>query len=161
VADRIIELGYEAALTALAQQDETLGNFRGRATSILSATTVATSLAAGVGLLNTDRTKGSVIPVWAALAILVLAVAIGVAALFVLWPVKDWTYGPEPLDYLPARRAPGDLDAFLGTAVTSLREDYDANSPRLECRAGALRLAVGLLVLEMAAVVATAAFSGR
>jgi hypothetical protein len=54
-------LAYEEARAALREQDATLGSVRNRATGLLAAAAVGTSIAASVGLLNTDPGRGHVL----------------------------------------------------------------------------------------------------
>jgi hypothetical protein len=45
-------------VAAVAQQDVTLTNLRGRATGLLAAVTIGTPFAGGLGLFSVDPTKG-------------------------------------------------------------------------------------------------------
>src|ERR1700722_3746323 len=84
--DERLQIAYDAGAKFLAQQDTTVSNLRNRTTALLSSAAVATSFAAGLGLINTDPTKGAVFPHWAAYAMLGLLIGIGSLSLFILWP---------------------------------------------------------------------------
>ena len=61
-SDKRLELSYDAAAKKLSMQDATLGNVRTRANTLLATAALFTSFSAGIGLISTDPTKGSVFP---------------------------------------------------------------------------------------------------
>jgi hypothetical protein len=95
VADDRLQLAYDAGVKALAQQDTTLSNLRNRTTALLTTAGLATSFAAGIGLINTNQSEGTVFPTWAAYTLLALLVVIGALSIFVLWPIKKFAFGPD------------------------------------------------------------------
>jgi hypothetical protein len=145
MANEILKLGYESGIALLARQDQTLGNVRNRATALFSATTVATSLAAAVGLL-----KGS-IQYPAAVALIVIVVLVGGASLFIVWPV-DWVHGPSPAAFPPVATTL-DEDTFRSSAIEHLAKGVLENERKLRRRQHALEVAIVLLVLELVVVV--------
>jgi hypothetical protein len=151
MANEILKLGYESGIALLARQDQTLGNVRNRATALFSATTVATSLAAAVGLLNNDRGKESMIPYPAAVALIVIVVLVGVASLFIVWPV-DWVHGPNPAAFPPVATTL-DEDTFRSSAIEHLAKGVSENERKLRRRQHALEVAIALLVIELVVVV--------
>jgi hypothetical protein len=156
VSSEILNLGYEAALRAISQQDATLANFRNRAMTLLSATTVVTTLATSVGLLNINPSRGSPIPVWAAVALLSAAVLIGVCSLYIIWPVAKWSYGTNPAAYVHNHQKGRDEDDFKIRVIESLDGASRENRSALQRRSWALRAAVALLIVELGMIVVTA-----
>jgi hypothetical protein len=92
--DKVLEIAYNAAIKALEQQDFTLGNLRNRAAGLLSAVTIATTFAAGLGLFSADPTKGTPLSTWSKWVLLGLLVATGAVSIAVMWPVEEFSFGP-------------------------------------------------------------------
>jgi hypothetical protein len=93
--DPVVELAYDAAMAALQQQDGTLGNLRNRATALLSAAALATTFSAGVGLFNSDESRGTPLPDWGQWSLLGLLLATATLCIAVMWPVT-MTFGADP-----------------------------------------------------------------
>jgi hypothetical protein len=93
--DPVVELAYDAAIAALQQQDNTLGNLRNRATALLSAAAVATTFSAGIGLFSTDKSRGTPLPDWGQWSLLGLLLATAGLCIAVMWPVT-MTFGADP-----------------------------------------------------------------
>ena len=151
MANEILKLGYDSGIALLARQDQALGNVRNRATALFSAATVATSFAAAVGLLNTDPTKGSVIPGWAAVSLVLVVVLVGVVSFFIVWPVRDWVPGPDPAAFAAA--AGLTEDDFREAAIRQLSKGVLENERKLRRRQQALEVSIVLLVVELTIVV--------
>lgn len=146
-ADEVVKLAYDAAVKHLAQQDLSLGNLRNRATWLLTAAGILISLATSVGLLNTDPTKGPIAPEWLKFWLLGIMAAMGLAVLFVVWPVKDWDYGPAAAGLLSDR---GQDETFVREQATeSLCEAIRDNGDRLYDRARVLSAGYLLLVAQI------------
>lgn len=94
--DPVLQLAFDSAKQRLTQQDTTLTALRNRATGLLAASSVGTSVAAAVGLLNLDPTRGRVYPLWAGWSIVGLVLAIGLCVVVVIWPAQKWAYGVDP-----------------------------------------------------------------
>ena len=110
-ADPVLELAYTAAIKALEQQDDTLGNLRNRATGLLSAVTIATTFSAGLGLFSPDASKGTPLPTWARWALLGLLLATAGLSIAVMWP-KTIAFGVDPRLMLARHETVKDLDGI-------------------------------------------------
>lgn len=154
MADDRLKLAYDAAAAHLGQQDATLGNLRNRATAVLSAAALVTSFSAGVGLLNTDSAKGSVFPVWGSVTLLMIVIAIGVLTMMIVWPVKGWVYGAAPAVILAETASSRDIDTILRDAATSLVSGIAGNAKVIDRRLQYFRLAVVLVIVEIAVLTA-------
>lgn len=153
---RVLE--YDAASAFLKMQDATLANVRTRATGVLSTATLLTSLAAAVGLLNTDPKRGDVLPVPGAWALLATTLVIGALVLYVQWTVNGWTFGPSA-EKMRDQRTNNNLteDGIRDYVVTALIHGIDTNATMLMRRQNAFRLAaVGLLVEVLILILAVA-----
>src|SRR4051794_20021050 len=94
-ADPVVEMAYDAAVRTLEYQDRSLGNLRNRATGLLSAVTIATTFAGGVGLFSADPKQAAALPSWTQWTLLPLLLLIGGLCLAVLWPIRKTVYGPS------------------------------------------------------------------
>ncbi|GAA5106665.1 hypothetical protein [Haloechinothrix salitolerans] len=151
MADQVLEIAYEAARAALREQDGTLTSLRNRATALLSAAMVGTSVSAAVGLLRTDVQRGAVFPPWAAWTLLSLVIAIGAAAMIALWPTRRWSFGPDPAKLLA--NAGGDIDEVRTAVTKALVTGIERNNQAIMLRGTAYRLGAALLLVEMAVLV--------
>lgn len=147
-----LELAYSAACDVLKIQDQTLANVRSRATQILSTSALLTSIAAGVGLINLDPTKGETLSVTGAWSILVVTLAIGVLVIYVQWPARGWSFGPSPVKILARRKATPGIDDLREYVVDALVQGIDTNDRALKRRQTAFRWSAGGLLLEVAAL---------
>jgi uncharacterized membrane protein YidH (DUF202 family) len=153
VGDNRLVLAYDAATNALKSQDGTFGNIRTRASTVLATAALLTSFAAGLGLINTDRAKGAVLPVPAAWLLLALLLLVGGLVLFVQWPVRVWRYGPSA-GVILERRDRGDSEDSIREFVTKKMIDgIGANRAVLTRRQNALRASVFLLLVEVVVLV--------
>ena len=57
-SDKRLELAYDPGVQHLAAQTASIESLRTRANNLLGATALCASFAAGVGLINTDPSKG-------------------------------------------------------------------------------------------------------
>lgn len=111
--DNRLQLAYDAGVKALAQQDTTLSNLRNRTTALLTTAGLATSFAAGIGLIKTSPSMGVIFPTWAAYTLLALLVLIGALSIFVLWPVKKFAFGPDSGKILDRYKRGDSSDSIL------------------------------------------------
>lgn len=153
MSDARLELAYDAAAIALSQQDTTLGNLRNRATALLTAAALVTSFSTGVGLVNTDPARGEVLPVWTALALLAILVAIGILSTVVLWPVKSWRFGPDSTVILKGITKGDDVNAIRKHVAEQMTAGRNQNGKKLAKRTNCYRGGVVLLVLEVIVLV--------
>ena len=151
--DKRWELAYDAAVKSLSQQDSTLGNLRSRATGLLSAATVATSLGAGLGLYSNKASDATAYPAWAAGALILLVIALGGTCVAVLWPVR-MCFGADA-EKIKAKIAEGvPVDDVRSYVVDELLAGRAANSAALRKKFGLFRIAAGLLTAETVVFVA-------
>lgn len=153
MADERLKLAYDAGIKALSQQDATLGNLRNRATGLLSAAALVTSFSTGLGLINTDPTKGDVLPNWGALLLLTILVAIGILSMAVLWPVKSWCFGPDSIQIMDKVDAGEDIDTIQRFVASQMGRGRVRNGQQLTNRTRCYRSGVALLVAEVVVLV--------
>jgi len=151
--DERLQIAYDAAAKFLAQQDTTLSNLRNRTTALVSSAAVATSFAAGLGLINTDPTKGALFPHWAAYAMLVTLLAIGGLSLFILWPVKQFVFGPQSEVILADIRDSKSADEILARSIDQMNEGHERNASGIGSRMRAFRAAAPLLIAEVVVLI--------
>ena len=157
--NQVLKLGYEATLLALSRQDQSLNNLRNRATGLLSAITIATTVGASVGIVNYDPTKGAIIPEWTARLALALALLVGILIILILWPTRGWHHHPSPLTYLKFREE--SENEFLKQAITGLGNGISGNARILNRRYRYFQAATIIVLADLVAVGATALLIGR
>ncbi|BBY36315.1 hypothetical protein MMAN_04490 [Mycobacterium mantenii] len=152
-ADKRLELAYAAAQDRLKAQNETLANTRTRANNLLATTALFISFSAGVGLINTDPNKGLVLCPFLAAVLLLVVVILGGCVLFIAWPAKSWSHTPSARVILERVDA-GEDEATIRRFVTcKMIEGADRNHDKLQARQIAFRVAVALLIVEVALLV--------
>jgi hypothetical protein len=151
--DKRLELAYAAAQDRLKSQNDALSNTRTRANNLLATTALFISFSAGVGLINTDPSKGMVLCPFVAVVLLLVVMALGGCVLFVAWPAKNWSFNASARIILERIDA-GEDEATVRRFVTQkMIEGADRNHPKLEGRQNAFRVAVALLVVEVVLLV--------
>lgn len=153
MADERLILAYEAVGTLLDFQDRTLGNLRNRASNLLTVTALITSVAGGLGLINTDPTKGPTLSLWAAGLLLLIFVATGTLVMAILWPAKNWAYAIAPNILLKHVDDGKDVDSIRRATITALDGGLRANQNAIERRSVYYRTAVLLLLVEIVALI--------
>lgn len=147
-----IKFAYDAAVNDLTRQDTTLGNLRNRSSAVLTIAALITSFAAGIGFIQTDPTKGSTFPNWAAITLLGLLAVIVVANVIIMWPI-DFDFGPDPHAFLRTCKNPADgpIDREL---IVELIASSGLNSKKINDRVKLFQLAVFLLGVEVVVILA-------
>jgi hypothetical protein len=153
-ADKRLEMAYEAANQRLSLQDTTLTSTRTRANNLLATTALFVSFSTGVGLINTDPSRGPIFPTYAAIVLLVLVVALGACVLYVAWPTKNWSYTPSAKKILVRVDADDDEASIRRYVTDEMISGAERNQAQLAPRQNAYRGAVILLVLEVALLLA-------
>lgn len=153
--DKRLELAYDAPVKRLSMQDNTFGNLRARANNLLATAALFTSLSAGVGLLNTDATKGTVVSQTKVTLLLAAVVLLGLCVLYVLLPVKAWVFGPSAEKIMQKYDDDVDEDSIRKFVVGELIEGIKSNNRKLDRRLWAFRGAALLLICEVALLVST------
>ena len=153
--DGRLVLAYEAARDLLKVQDTTLANIRTRASSLLTFAALITSFSAGLGFINTDRTRGAVLSPVGAWVLLAVLAGIGGFVMYVLWPTKQWNFGPNPFVMIERRELGESEDELRLYVVEAMKTGIVANDTVLTRRQNAFRWAVALLLGEVLALVAT------
>jgi hypothetical protein len=149
MADKALELAYDAAKLTLSQQDGTISNVRNRATTLFTAASLAVTFAAGVGLISAPDKSGRHYPTWAALGLLVVLSLMATAVLIVHWPVKSFHYGPSATVILKLRQEGKDEDAIRLFVTEAMIAGGKENRTGIQRLQGALRVIVGLLWIEI------------
>src|SRR5262245_41071797 len=129
-------------------QDTTLGNVRTRANTLLATAALFTSFSAGVGLINTDPSKGKVLSPCAGAALLIIVILLGICVFYVAWPAKRWHFVPSASIIMEKYRA-GETEEAIRTYVTDkMIKGGNENQPKLDRRQKAFHAAIFLLVIE-------------
>lgn len=148
-ADKRLELAYAAAQERLKLQDATLASTRTRANNLLATTALFVSFSAGIGLINTNPESESALCPGVALVLLLVAVALGVSVLIVMWPAKNWCYTPSAAIIMQKLNA-GESEAEIRRhVIDAMINGANANHSMLTDRQNAFRCAVVLLVVEI------------
>lgn len=158
MSDDVLKLAYEAACSALREQDATLTSLRNRATALLSAAAVVTSVATAIGVVDTGTGQAAMLPVWAGWTLLALVCLIGASSMFALWPAANWNFGPDPAKLLAS--AGNDVDEVRRIATKALVSAITINDASIATRGKAYRVGAALLLAEMIVLVAAALTGG-
>lgn len=142
------KLAYDAAVHALSQQDGTLTNLRNRAMGLVTIATLIGSFSSFFGLGAKDHP----LPLGYALGLIVFILFIAACSVFVLWPKKGWTFGPDPADILVSEE---DDDRTMWSQALGMQGDIEKNEKEIKKRARLYSIAVIALGLEAAFAVAT------
>jgi hypothetical protein len=150
VGDTAISLAYDAGVSALRQQDTTLSNLRNRATGLFSTAALVTSFGGGLGLVNANLADGGAeFPAWAALALLIILIVIGVLFVLLQWPLKKWSYGPHPRLILDKATESTDIQRIKRELAVDLGQTMEENARRIRLRSRFLQASGVLLVAEV------------
>ncbi|MEZ0358154.1 hypothetical protein [Mycobacterium sp. SA01] len=152
-SDKRLELAYDAAQKKLAMQDTTLSNVRTRANTLLATAALFTSFSAGVGLINSDPSKGPVLSSCAGSALLIIVILLGACVFYVSWPAKGWHFVPSASIIMKKYRASETEEAIRIFVTDAMIKGSTENQPKLDRRQKAFRAAIFLLVVEVALLV--------
>lgn len=149
IPDEAVEDALEVNKAHADAQNDTLGNVRTRAATVLSSAAVVVTFATSLGLLAGDPSEGGVrLNPFVAFALLGLVLGIGVLTLITQWP-RTWSFnsGTDVFGSRPTRleiqRA-----AFVRLEVAVARNDR-----QLDRVLSAYRCSIALLGIEAALVV--------
>lgn len=154
----VLKLGYDAAIAGLARQDSHLSNLRNRAVTLLSAATITTTVASGLGLLGSTSVGGPAVPRWIAISVLLTTTVIGGLTLGVLWPIRRWHHVINPAVFLHHRDS--SEDSFREAAIAHLDAAYDENQSLLDRRTSLVQLSVVLLIAALVVIAVSVLASG-
>ena len=158
VANEVLRLAYETGVATLAEQDGTLGNLRSRATGLLAATSLGTTVAAGVGLYKAEPGTET-LPTWAGWLLLIETLLIGSFVVYVCSPVDDWKYGLDASAVLGLEALGVDrLDDFYRGAASELAKAATANQISLRRRFVVYRWSLIGLIVQAATVIVAVTF---
>lgn len=149
MCDVRLEMACDAGVSALKQQDATLGNVRNRATGILGVAALVTTFGGGIGLINTDPKSGPVFPSWAAISLLMVLLSIGILVMSVQWPVQRWSHGLHPILLLEKIDRGDELDLLRRDLVVELGNAMKSNRAVIVRCTRLYRLAAALLLVEV------------
>jgi hypothetical protein len=147
-----MKFAYDAAVNELTREDTTLGNLRNRAAGVLTIAALITSFAAGIGFIQTDPTKGSTFPNWAAITLLAILVVIVGLNVVIMWPIP-FDFGPSPKGFLLAPEDPA-LGPIDRTMIDRLIGSAAKNTTKINSRVKLFQAAVFLLGAEVAVILA-------
>lgn len=148
-SDKRLELAYNAGAKQLEMQDATLANVRTRANNLLAVAALFTSFAAGLGLVNADRSKEPVISPCAAVALLVIVVLLGFMVICVIWTVDEWVFVPSAAKIMEKYQEDDDEDAIRMFVINALIDGAKKNDAALRDKQLYFRVAVILLLVEI------------
>jgi hypothetical protein len=152
-SDKRFGLVYDAAVKRLSMQDTTFGNIRTQANNLLATAALFTSLSAGVGLINTDATKGAVLSPAKVDLLLAVVVLLGLRVLYILLPVRGWIFGPSAEKIMQKYDDKEDEASIRKFVIRELIEGIKTNNTKLNSRLWAFRGAAFLLVCEVGLLV--------
>ena len=158
MANAVVQLAYEEARAALREQDATLGNLRNRATGLLAATVVGTSISAAVGLLNTDPTRGQMFPGWAGWTLLALVGLLGGGVMGSCGRPRAGNSDRPPPGFC---REQQDIDTIRRHATQAMINAITSNGRSLDRRMAVYRGTVCVLMLELLVLLAALIFGRR
>ena len=150
--DPSLELAYAAAVKAVEQQDATLGNLRNRAAGLLSAVTIATTVAASLGLFSSDPAKAIPLPGWSKWVLLGLILAVGALSLAVTWPVTI-AFGVDARKVLAQRAKTPAIDSVRSYLIDELVAAHGRNQTAVVRKFHYFQGAVLALTVETAVLV--------
>jgi hypothetical protein len=159
-ADPVLELAYTAAIKALEQQDDTLGNLRNRATGLLSAVTIATTFSAGLGLFSADATKGPTLPTWAQWTLLGLLLVTSGLSIAVMWP-KTIAFGVDPRLVLKRHETVKDFDGIRRYVIDEAVKGHGRNQKVLKGKFRLYKYAVIALAAEASVLLLALILKGK
>lgn len=157
--DPVLQLAFDSAKQKLTQQDATLAALRNRATGLLAASSVGTSVAAAVGLLNLDPTRGRVYPIWAGWTMVALVLAVGICVVIVIWPAQKWSFGVEPGRILKDLGSP--VDEVYQKVTKALTQVASSNAASVKLRQRVFEAGAALLIMQTAMIALSLGLGGR
>jgi hypothetical protein len=159
-SDKRLELAYNAAEKWLTMQDATLTSVRTRANTLLATAALFTSFSAGIGLINTDPSKGAAFPTIAAGVLLLVIVALGACVGVVNWPARGWVFVPSAPQIMERYRAGQDEAEIREWVIDKMISGAKRNATQLGFKQKAFRAAALLLAGEVALLVLVVFLSG-
>lgn len=147
-----LELAYAAAVKAVEQQDDTLGNLRNRAAGLLSAVTIATTFAASLGLFSSDPTRTTPLAGWSKWVLLGLLIAVGALTIAVTWPVTI-AFGVDARLVLAQREKTPGIDSVRRYLIDELVKAHGRNEKKIRRKFHYFQAAVVALAVETAVLV--------
>jgi hypothetical protein len=144
-----ISLAYDAGVSALEQQDATLANLRNRATNVFSTAALVAAIGGGLGLIHLVPADGSVLPAWAAVALLIILIIVGVLFVLIQWPVKNWSNGLHPRLILDRATESRDIERIKRELAIDLGQAMEENERRIRLGSRLLPAIGVLLVAEV------------
>jgi hypothetical protein len=158
--DPVLELAYAAAIKALEQQDDTLGNLRNRATGLLSAVTIGTTFSAGLGLFSADASRGTPLPTWAQWTLLGLLLATAGLSIAVMWP-KTIAFGVDPRLVLAKHETVQDVDGIRRYVIDEAVKGQARNQQVLKKKFRLYKYAVMALAAEASVLLLALILMGK
>jgi hypothetical protein len=145
-------LGYDESVRNLDNQAGVLEALRGRASTLLSAAALVTSVLGGLTLVapaisQTGAFRGARIGDWAWAAIIAFGL-VGVATLLILWP-WNWIFENDPVQFVTDGEAEGlDVDDLKGELAGFNWSHWLSNQTKLNLLYWVFRGGIAALVVE-------------
>lgn len=155
----LLELAFDSAKETLQQQHATITALRNRATALLAASSLGTTVAAAIGLLNVDPARGRVFPVWAGWVLVALVLLVGGCVVIILWPAMRWGFGVHPGEMLNDSDRP--IESVYRKYVTYMVDAATENRQAIQMRLRAFECGAILLILETAVLIVALGLGGR
>jgi hypothetical protein len=153
VADKSLELAYDAAKATLSLQDGTIGSIRNRATAMFTAAALAVSFTGTVGLISGDGKVSRAYPLWASMSLLAVMTLMATAVMAIQWPAKRFHFGPSAAVILARLAAGEDEDGIRRFVAEAMVDGAKTNAAAIKVRQRLLRVVVALLWLEIIMIV--------
>ncbi|MEU8512511.1 hypothetical protein AB0C76_13075 [Kitasatospora sp. NPDC048722] len=147
MANPLLELAYKSHEMQLKAQADNLTSFRTRATTIFSVGALIATLSTSLGFAN--QKAPATLPGWTPWALLGIISAIGLASIFVLWPVDTWYSSPDADQIMTLNRLGQGEDAAYSELIPALDNQTKSNENALKWRAKCLKAGGILLLAEV------------
>lgn len=151
--DERYHVAYLAGVDLLATQRAILESARGRATTLISATTLTTTLGGAIGLLGPGTVP---LPGWVVGGVMALVVLVARCAIWVLLP-HEFAFGLDAealIDHYVEATPAATLDGMYRDGAIYMSRSSDDNTKRLSRLFVVLEVGVGALTLEVIVLLA-------
>jgi hypothetical protein len=141
-------LVYDEARRALERQAASLDGVRGRAGTIIAASSLVTTF------IGNNQAVGAVGPAF--IVALISYIGVVLLAVVILWPVRGWRLGPETqrvLDDYVDRDDFASLPELHRSLAIHMQSWYSRNQDRLNIRLRLFSVACTLMLIEVVALV--------
>ena len=152
--DDVVKIAYEAVATSLEHDSATTESLRGRATAVLSASTVMTAFVIGldyhVGKADTPLN----FPTWAVVSLTIVLAIISACCVRILWPIHEFAFGPSA-EKIMKSMANG-VAPIVGLKAITLecQASHQRNVDKLKGRYRLFQISETMLIAEIGILIA-------